>query len=134
MLFKNKKSFWSLIMEKDKKDVGFIQDFIFYLQNAIALEHHLIESYSVTKDKIQMDMAERIRRNRSKWMYRFIKESKNQIYCESKHLMAMAQSMKELGNRYIEQEERELADECFQESADCEACFILLNKENGGKE
>lgn len=114
-------------MENDEKDVGFVHDLIFFLQNAIALEHHALESYSTTKDKIQLDIAEKIRRMRSKKMYTFIKESKNQIYCESKHLMACAASLKELGNRYVERGEKKLAEECFNESADCEAIFILLN-------
>ena len=65
-------------------------------------------------------------------MYSLIKESKNQIYCESKHLLACACALKELGNRYIEKKELKLAEECFNESQECEAIFILLN-EGGNK-
>lgn len=116
-------------VENDTKDVGFIHDFIFYIQNAIALEHHCIESFSITKDNLQLEIAEKVRKQRSKKMYQFVKESKNQIYCESKHLMACAQALKELGNRYIEKKEQKLAEECFNESAEMEAIFILLNED-----
>lgn len=119
-------------MENDGKDVGMIHDVIFFLQNAIALEHHCIESYSLSKDKIQLEIANKIRRIRSKKMYQIVKKSKNQIYCESKHLLACAMALKEVGNRHIESGEEELARECFEESADCEAIFILLNQVKGG--
>ena len=118
-------------MENDKKDVGWIFDFMFFLKNAIALENHFLESFAVTKDKIQMELAEKIRHNRSKWMYKYIKESKNQIYCESKHLLACAMALQELGNRFTERKEYKLAEECFNESQECEAIFILLNEEGG---
>ena len=114
-----------------KKDVGFLQDAILYLANAIALEWHCLESYSLTKDKIQLQIAERVRRQRSKFMYQLVPESKNQIYCESKHLLACAVSLKELSNRYVEKGEKELAEECLKDSMDMESIFILLN--DGGK-
>ena len=109
------------------KDVGFMQDFMFFLQNAIACEHHCQESYALNKDPYQLELAIMIRRIRSKWMYRFIKESKNQIYCENKHLMGMAAASKEMGNRFIESNEKKLAEECFEESQLYESVFILLN-------
>lgn len=120
-------------MQNDKKDVGFLQDFIFYLQNAIACEHHCIESYAISGDKLYLEIAYKIRKERSKWMYRYIKESKNQKYCISKHLMACAQAMKELGNRYIETKEKNLSEECFKDSVDCESIFILINEEEDKK-
>ena len=114
-------------VENDKKDVGFIHDLIFGLQNLISIEHHCIESYSTTGRKIYLEIATKIRRNRSKWMYKFIKESDGQNYCISKHLLASAQAMKEIGNRFIEQNDEKSAKECFDESTDYEGIFILLN-------
>jgi len=116
----------------DGKDVGFAEDFMFYLQSAVSLEHHCLITYTMTKKNIYLQMAEKIRRNRSKWMYLYIPESKGQVYCISKHLMQGAQSLKEMGNRFVEKKETKLAEECFKESQECEAMFILLN-EDGGK-
>lgn len=115
--------------EKIKKDVGFVHDLIFYLQACVSAEHHALESYCATKENIYLELSDKIRRNRSKKMYLFIKESKAQIYCLSKHLMQMAQSCKELANRYSEMGETKLAEECLNESADYEAIFIILNGE-----
>jgi hypothetical protein len=114
-------------MDNDKKDSGWIFDFMAYLENAIALELHCLSSYSKSRNPLQLEIATKTRRNRSKRMYEFIKESEDQIYCESKHLLACACTLKELANRYLETGEKKLAEECLEESADCEAIFIILN-------
>jgi len=118
--------------EKKEKDVSFIMDYLFYLQNAVALEQHLLSSYASTKNKIQMELSQKIRTIRSKWMYRKTPESKNQIYCELKHLSACAQGLKEMGNRFLTEGKKELAEECFNDSGEMEAIFVLLNQEEKG--
>lgn len=118
-------------MKGDNRDVGWIHDLIFGLQNLIASENHAIESFSSSKKEIWLELAEKIRKNRSKWMRIFIKKANDQRYCFSKHILASSMAMKELGNRYQTQGEKELAKECFEESADYEAMFILINQEGG---
>lgn len=113
-------------MKGDKKDVGFIDDAIFYLQNMIAAETHALESYVSTKDEKWIDIAKKLRRNRSKRMYRLIPENQGELYCLSKHLLACSMALKELGNRYTEDDEEELAKECFKESTLYESLFKLL--------
>lgn len=120
-------------MENDKKDVSMGNDFIFFLQHAIALENHCLESYAETKDSDQLEIAMRTRRIRSKWMYKFVKESKNQIYCESKHIPGCVQALKEMANRFYEYNELELSKECLEDSAIFEAIFFLINEEGGKK-
>ena len=79
------------------------------------------------KCSIYFEINEKVRKARSKWMYRLIKESEGQIYCLSKHLMQMSQSAKELGNRFVEKDDPKLAEECFNESVEWEAIFFILN-------
>ena len=67
-------------MKDDKKDVGFIDDAILYIQNAIACENHAIESYVTTKDERFLDITKRIRRKRSELMYKIIPKTKAEIY------------------------------------------------------
>ena len=113
-------------MKGDKKDVSFLDDAILYLQNAIAGENHAIESYITTKDENWLDIAKKIRRNRSKRMYELIPEGKGELYCFCKHILACAMALKELGNRYIESNEEDLAKECFEESSLYESLFKFL--------
>ncbi len=65
-------------------------------------------------------------------MYDFIKEGNDQRYCFSKHILASAMAMKELGNRYQSMGKIEHAKACFEQSANYEAMFIFVNN-NGGK-
>ncbi|MEM3075066.1 MAG: hypothetical protein QW727_03955 [Candidatus Pacearchaeota archaeon] len=125
-LFKSKSEYIN------NKDVGYVQDFIFLIKNLYAFENHCLSSYSVTKDKIQLELAMKARRIRSKWMYKIIPESKNQIYCEIKHASGISMALIEIGNRHFEMSETELAKEAFQDAGEWEAIFILLSQ-NGDK-
>ena len=120
-------------MENDGKDVGMIQDFLFFLQNAVAMEHHCLESFGTTKNEQQYQVAEKVREIRSKWMYRIIKDSQDQIYCETKHGSGCAQGLKEMGNRYASIGNEDLAKECFNDSQIFEAIIVLINELTGGK-
>lgn len=115
-------------MKDDGKDVRFLDDAILYLQNAIASENHAIESYSTTKDKKWMDIAKEIRRNRSKRMYEIIPKNKDERYCLIKHILACAMALKEMGTRYQEEKNDNLAKECFEEARLYEQLTKLLFK------
>lgn len=120
-------------MEKDNKDVGFLADAMFYLQNAISAEHHCLMSFSLTKEEKWLELAKMIRENRSKYLYMLAPEGKGQSYCFMKHIMACSMATKELGNRFLESEDKKSAEECFKESADYEAMFVLINQQGGEK-
>lgn len=120
-------------MKDDKKDVSMNDDIILYLQNAIACENHCIMSYASSDDKKYLDMAQEIRKNRSKWLYKFVL-GENENYCISKHLLVCATALKEMSNRFMEENEKELADECIKEAELYENLFVELNKSGGKNE
>ena len=124
-MWKNKTN-GRLLMENNTKDVAFIQDFLFFLENSIALENHCLQSFGETNDKIQLQLAEKIREIRSKIMYRIISESRNQSWCEVKHLAGVCMSLRELGNRYLTDGKKDLAEECYKDSNYLEGAIILL--------
>jgi len=68
-------------MKNDKKDVGFIQDALFGLQNLIAAENHAIESYVQTKKDIWLKISRKLRVIRSKILYAITKENNAHAYC-----------------------------------------------------
>lgn len=122
-------------MKGDKKDVGFFEDSLFMLQNLVSAENHAIESFSSSKRKIWADINKIIREIRSRHLYRIIKEDNQQAYCLTKHLLASAQGLKELGNRYTEDDEEDLAKECFKDSQTVEKIIMIINDidKKGGK-
>jgi len=114
-------------MKKDGKDVGFIEDAILYLQNAIAGENHAIMSYLATKSLKWLQISSLLRRNRSKILYKLTNEEKGEGYCFGKHILACSCALKELGNRCLEDGNQKEADEYFSEAGDYEALFKLVN-------
>lgn len=120
-------------MKDDKKDVGFQDDCILFLEHGICAEEHAIQSYISTKDKEWLEIATLVRRNRSKKMYELLPETNDERYCFSKHILGMAMTLKEMGNRYLEDEEKELAKGCFEEARAYESIFKILCEKNGKK-
>lgn len=118
----------------DNKDVGFLDDVLLFLQHGICAEDHAIQSHEMTKDENWLDLAITIRRMRSKWQYRFIPEKNDERYCFTKHCLGMAQTLKEMGNRYTETNEDKLAKECFSDAVLLERMFKFLSEsDKGGK-
>lgn len=116
-------------MKNDSKDVGWMEDFCFTIQNLVSAEHHSIESWCQTKDQTFLDLNKKLRRYRSDLLYKITPPNKAQTYCINKHLLASAQGLKELGNRATEDGDDLSAQELFNMSQDIEAVVILLNSD-----
>jgi len=114
-------------MKEDGKDVGHIQDWMFAVQHLISAEHHLIESYAITNQKIFLEANEKIRKKRSKLMFEVVPKKEGQIYCITKHLLGASQGLKELANRLVEEGNLELSKEYFKDSQEFEAIVMILN-------
>lgn len=122
-------------MKGDTKDVGFIEDAATHLQNCIAAENHALMTHIATKNKIWMDVADMIRRNRSRLLYKMVPEGKGQLYCLAKHVLIMAVTAKELAIRYKEEKKDGEAQEMIEDAANYEALFRLIcNNGEGGEE
>ena len=116
-------------MQQDGKDVGFLDDGIFFLQHAVAAENHCVDSYALTKEPSFLELAQIIRRKRSKFLSKFVKEGNGQAYCISKHVLGCAQGLKEMGSRFSENGDKELAEECIQDAMDFQSIFIFVNQD-----
>lgn len=116
-------------MEGDKKDVGFLQDSVNVLGNMINAENHAINSALITKNDLFLEIAEMIRKDRSEILYSLVKENNGESYCLSKHILASANGLKELGNRLIEKDDKIGAKKMFERAETYEKLFILINQE-----
>lgn len=123
-------------MLKDGKDVSLLSDALFYLENATAFETHALQSYAITKNSKWIDIAKKAREMRSKFLYILVPESDDgaERYCMGKHSVGCAMAMKELGNRFLEDGNKKMAEECFYESAVWEALFKIVNVNEDGKQ
>jgi len=110
-----------------EKDVGLMEDAIFYLKNCIASENHALMSYLTTNNKKWLDALDLIRKNRGKLLNFLVKKENSQVYCFSKHLLAMSIGVSEVANRYLEKGEKEIAKELYGQVGDYESLFLLFN-------
>lgn len=116
--------------QKIEKDIGKAEDTIFLLKNMIAAENHSYACFINTKNEKYLEVLEFIREKRKQILNDATKKEKSQIYCLSKHLLAMAVGALEVGNRL----KGEKAKEFYEMAGDFEALYLLLNgyiKENG---
>ena len=116
-----------------EKDIGFIDDAIFYIQNAVASQHHAVNTYNQTKKKEYLDVAKYARRRRSKIMERITK-AEGEVYCLTKHLLAMAQAARELGDRMNEEGDDTFSKELYEDAGILESVVKLINSEKTEKE
>lgn len=114
-------------MKSDNKDVGMLEDYMFVLQNQVALEHHASLSWANDKKEKWKRILELVRKNRSKWLNRFTDDNNAQSYCMSKHCLSIAMGMKEISNRFLEDGKKDLAKESATDSQFYESLFILIN-------
>jgi len=123
-------------MENDGKDLGLQDDLLLNCQHLVCSEDHAMQTAIFYKDKKDLkkyndwiELCILVRRNRSKKMYPIIPENSGETYCFVKHLLGACQTCKELGNRYTEKNEMELAKECFQEAVTYERIIkVLINE------
>jgi hypothetical protein len=120
-------------MQGDNKDVGYIEDSAMILQNQVACENHAHMSYMATKNKKYIEMADIVRKDRSKLLYELIPENKGQNYCIAKHISAIIMGYKELANRKMEFNKIEEAKELLETANNYELLFRLLTTKEGLK-
>lgn len=116
--------------QNTEKDIGKAEDIMFLLKNMIAAENHCYASFIITKDEKYLETLELIRKKRKRILNNAVKKEKSQIYCLSKHLLAMSIGALEVGNRLKGKEAKEF----YEMAGDFEALYLLLNgyiKENG---
>lgn len=113
-------------MKGDNYDVGFIDDILFGIEHAIGAEEHCKQSFVMDKDERWLDILKKIRRERSKLMYRIVPQANNESYCTIKHMLGWAMSLKEIGDRYLEERKKNLAKECFELAQLLESVVKLL--------
>lgn len=111
----------------DDKDVGLVEDMCYMLKNLISIEDHSVSSFAVTKNKKWLELLEMIRKMRTKWLSLVVKKESSHIWCISKHLLASAEGMIEVGNRFLSTNQKETASEAFDDASKLLSLFMILN-------
>ncbi len=113
--------------KKNPKDLSSDQDLTIALMNLISIEEHLIFSGAKTEKNEFYDLVEGIREMRKNLMLEVIPAYEGEVWCISKHLLASAMRLMEVGTKQQSLNNKEKAYDLFNKAYDLYCMFWGLN-------
>ena len=109
------------------KDLSSDQDLTIAIMNLISIEEHLVFSGAKTGKNSFYDLIEEVRELRKTLMQKIIPQYEGEVWCISKHLLASAMRLMEVGTKQQSLGHREDAYKLFSQSYDLYCLFWGLN-------
>ena len=109
------------------KDLSSDQDLTIAIMNLISIEEHLIFSGAKTGKTHFFDLIEQIREMRKNLMQKIIPSYEGEVWCISKHLLASAMRLMEVGTKQQSLKHPEEAYKLFNQAYDLYCLFWGLN-------
>ena len=113
--------------KKNPKDLSSDQDLTIAIMNLISIEEHLIFSGAKTGKTGFYDMVQEVRELRKNLMLKIIPSYEGEVWCISKHLLAAAMRLMEVGTKQQSMGHKEEAYQLFTEAYDLYCLFWGLN-------
>lgn len=129
---KNKEEIKTLIdkVEKMKKsggvDLSTEEDLSLAIMNLVSLEEHFFFTGAKTGKTEYFDMLEEIRNTRKELLAKMIDKNEGETWCISKHLLATAMRLMEVGTKLHADGKKEEANEMFDKSYKMYSTFWAL--------
>lgn len=118
-------------MKNDNKDLSYIEDCLNCIADLYNAETHALATFSQTKNYDFIEYAEILRQDRSKLLYEITPENQGETYCLLKHISGAIRMLQELGNRKLEDGQKDYAQELFDKSDKYKKIAMLITQ--GGK-
>lgn len=119
----------------DKKgDLAKDHELSIAVMNLISIEEHLAFTISKCGKKEYIDIYNEIRKIRSKYLAKLVKNKDGEMWCISKHLLATTMRLLETGIKYASDNQKDEAMEYFNDAIETYQLFWLIQKmseENG---
>ena len=109
------------------KDLSSDQDLTIAIMNLISIEEHLVFSGAKTGKTSFYDLIEEVREKRKNLMQKIIPSYEGEVWCISKHLLASAMRLMEVGTKQQSLGNREQAYDLFNQAYDLYCLFWGLN-------
>lgn len=109
------------------KDLSSDQDLTIGIMNLISIEEHLVFSGAKTEKTGYYDLIETVRELRKKLMLQIIPQYEGEVWCISKHLLASAMRLMEVGTKQLSMGNKEKAYELFEQAYELYCLFWALN-------
>jgi hypothetical protein len=113
--------------KKNPKDLSSDQDLTIAIMNLISIEEHLIFSGAKTGKSSFYDMVQDVRELRKNLMLKIIPSYEGEVWCISKHLLATAMRLMEVGTKQQSMGHKDEAYQLFNNAYDLYCLFWGLN-------
>jgi len=113
--------------KKNPKDLSSDQDLTIAIMNLISIEEHLIFSGAKTGKSSFYDMVQDVRELRKNLMQKIIPSYEGEVWCISKHLLATAMRLMEVGTKQQSMGNKDEAYQLFNNAYDLYCLFWGLN-------
>lgn len=100
------------------------------VMNLISIEEHLAFTISKCKKNEYIDIYNEIRKIRSKYLAKLVKNKDGEMWCISKHLLAATMRLFETGIKYAADNQKDEAMEYFNDAIDTYQLFWLIQRMN----
>ena len=111
----------------NQKDLSSDQDLTIAIINLISIEEHLVFSGAKTGKNSFYDLIEEVRELRKTLMQKVIPQYEGEIWCISKHLLASAMRLMEVGTKQLSLGHKEEAYKLFSQAYELYCLFWGLN-------
>lgn len=126
----NKEQMEKLIEKVNKLnplDLSADEDLSIAIMNLISIEEHMYFSGMKTDDAKYFELLKSVREMRVKLLKEIIKEGKGESWCISKHLLAAAMRLMEVGTKLLSRDMKKEAYDKFQDAFNLYSLFWSLN-------
>ena len=89
------------VQTKNKLDLSSDEDLSIAIMNLISIEEHMFFTATKTGKVKYLDMLNEVREMRKKLLKRIIKDYEGEVWCISKHLLAAAMRLNEVGTKSL---------------------------------
>ena len=113
--------------KKNPKDLSSDQDLTIAIMNLISIEEHLVFSGAKTGKTGFYDLIQQVRELRKNLMLKIIPSYEGEVWCISKHLLAAAMRLMEVGTKQQSMGHQEEAYQLFNQAYDLYCLFWGLN-------
>lgn len=112
----------------NKGDLAKDHELSIAVMNLISIEEHLAFTISKCKDKELIEIYNEVRKLRSKYLAKIVKNKKGEMWCVSKHILAATMRFIETGIKYGTENKKDEAMEYFNDAIELYQLFWLVQK------
>lgn len=115
------------LKKQDQMDLSSDQDLSLAIMNLISIEEHLFFTGAKTGNTAYYDLINQVRDMRKSLLKKLIKEYEGEVWCISKHLLAAAMRLMEVGTKQLNRGNTQEAYQLFNQSFELYSLFWGLN-------